>query len=110
MGYTQGTDLIYILKEVLGALEPLLPQTVLVCSELLPHPKLAFQPGAPLEDVRTTINGVIKQYMVYKGQRFIEHPYFDVKCQALYVSSGDYLSSVGLDLFNNTLMDSLSVF
>uniref|UniRef100_UPI00398E9DBE nuclear receptor coactivator 5-like isoform X2 n=1 Tax=Pristiophorus japonicus TaxID=55135 RepID=UPI00398E9DBE len=109
IGFTQGSEIIYKAKEVLGVLGDLLPDTILMCSELLPRPKWAFQLGAQLEHIRKTINGVIKQYMEYKGQRFIEHPYFDIKRQALYVR-GDYLSDVGLDLFNNTLMDSLKCY
>ncbi|XP_078411537.1 nuclear receptor coactivator 5 isoform X2 [Cetorhinus maximus] len=109
IGYVQTSDIIYMAKEVLGALEALLPKTTLVCSELLPRPHWAFQPGAQLENDRRTINGVIKKYMEYKGQRFIEHP-FDIKRQGLYVGRGDYLTDVGLDLFNNTLMDSLKYY
>ncbi|XP_062897601.1 nuclear receptor coactivator 5 isoform X2 [Mobula hypostoma] len=110
IGYTRAIDLIYTLKEVLGALEALLPKTVLVCSELLPLPRWASQPGAQLESVRKTINGVMKQYMEYRGQRFIEHPYFNIECEALYTGAGVYLSDVGLDLFNNTLMDRLKYY
>ncbi|XP_072095628.1 nuclear receptor coactivator 5-like isoform X4 [Mobula birostris] len=110
IGYTRAIDLIYTLKEVLGALEALLPKTVLVCSELLPLPRWASQPGAQLESVRKTINGVMKQYMEYRGQKFIEHPYFNIECEALYTGAGVYLSDVGLDLFNNTLMDRLKYY
>ncbi|XP_043565994.1 nuclear receptor coactivator 5-like [Chiloscyllium plagiosum] len=109
IGYIQASDIIYTAKEVLEALKFLLPKTILVCSELLPRPHWAFEPGAPLENDRRTINGVLKQYMEYKGQKFIEHP-FDVKRQGLFIGRGDYLTDVGLDLFNTTLMDSLKCY
>ncbi|XP_038658973.1 nuclear receptor coactivator 5-like isoform X1 [Scyliorhinus canicula] len=109
IGYVQASNIIYMAKEVLGALKTLLPKTTLICSELLPRPHWAFQPGAQLENDRRTINGVIKKYMALKGQRFIEHS-FDIKCQALYVGRGDYLTDVGVDLFTNSLMDSLKYY
>ncbi|XP_048464572.1 nuclear receptor coactivator 5 isoform X3 [Rhincodon typus] len=109
IGYSQASDIIYMAKEVLGALKVLLPKTTLVCSELLPRPHWAFQPGASLENDRRTINGVLKQYMEYKGQKFLEHP-FNVKHQGLFIGRGDYLTNVGLDLFNTTLMGSLKYY
>lgn len=106
----KSVELRATIKRILDKLVVLLPNTILVWSQILPrlHWRGEIDHQA-LEKVRVRINSHIATYLTKIGGKYIRYPELDIEDPTLY-KDAVHLNHLGKDLFINRLQQGLQSF
>ncbi|XP_052091886.1 corepressor interacting with RBPJ 1-like isoform X1 [Mytilus californianus] len=108
VGYVKPMDLVKMIKNDLGTIKEMCPDTQLIYNEILS--RINWR-GAPNnedgEQQRLTINKYVKPAVESMGGFMIHHPDIRNVNLALYRDDGVHLNDVGYDIFNGNVADTV---
>ena len=108
--YSVG-DLRIQLKLVLQNLHKMFPKTKLIWSQILPRKNWRYsQNKKAMERSRARINSAIATETIKLGGAYVKYP--DIKCASieLWADDGVHLSTLGNEIFLNTIQGALQSF
>ena len=111
LGSVASGQLRYEIKQSIKRIMTMLPNTLLVWSQILPrkHWLRARSPNS-VSKARVRINSAIATYTLANRGAYIKYPEICIESEGLWYKDGIHLSSLGNDLFLNCLQGALSYF